>query len=175
MSVIRKITVYAIFLAIIILLLLPPVAAAGQGEKTNLSINLRYSSYLDGVIPGTDNVAYLEVNNFGETDIHNITFEANLFEAAPLAGWEMTFDPEKLDLLTAGSINMVKVNIVPDEAAPQKDYTILITADADEVQAMTYAHISIHSDNSLWIWIGIGIGLAVIIIFIIIYLKSSKN
>lgn len=79
-------------------------------------------------------------------------------------GWKVTFDPETLPGLAAGTDQTVNVAITPSEKAIAGDYMVTIRAGADGVSAPAQFRVTVNT-STLWGIVGIGIiGLAVIVL-----------
>jgi uncharacterized membrane protein len=98
---------------------------------------------------GDNKTLDLVVKNTGSAELKNIS----LVSAAP-ANWNVRFDPQKIDDLSAGQSVQVAAIITPDSKALVGDYMANLTAKASEASALAPLRVSVET-SLLWSWTGI--------------------
>ena len=91
----------------------------------------------------------LVVKNTGSADLKNIA----LVSAVP-ANWNVSFEPQKIDNLSAGQSVQVSATITPDSKAIVGDYMANLTAKAAGASALAPLRVSVET-SLLWSWAGI--------------------
>jgi len=98
----------------------------------------------------------LEVRNTGSSELKGIEMSAS-----KPADWEVTFDPEKVESLIAGSSTTVTALVKASRKAIPGDYVVKMTARTPEVSSTADFRMSVKT-SMLWGWIGILIIAAVL-------------
>lgn len=91
----------------------------------------------------------LVVKNTGSADLKNI----ELLSTVP-PNWNVSFDPQKIDNLSAGQSAQVAATITPDDKAIVGDYMANLTAKAAEASSLAPLRISVET-SMLWTWAGV--------------------
>jgi uncharacterized membrane protein len=91
----------------------------------------------------------LEVRNTGSSELKNIEFSSG----KPI-GWDVTFEPSKVESLVTGSSTSVTALVKASEKAIPGDYVLKMTARTPEVTAASDFRMSVKT-SMLWGWIGI--------------------
>lgn len=119
---------------------------------------------------GRDNIYSLIITNVGTATIDNVTFSSEKPE-----GWEITFTPDKLDLLNTLDQNTVDVNIKPPPKTVAGDYMIKLhvsgnqaTADAMDVRVTV-------KTPSIWGWVGVFIIVVVVVGLIFTFMRFGRR
>ncbi len=149
----------------LVLFLLPQSAFAQ--DKTDLSLFLLPAHYPYEVKAGEDNIFYLEVRNYGTTDITDIVFSADKPE-----GWTIEFSPGQFNSIASGSLQTVDVNIRPPLDATKGKHDITIIATATEMRKVANFELEIKA-ASYWLWVGIGVAVVVVAGFILVFLRMG--
>ena len=89
------------------------------------------------------------VRNTGSADLRNI----ELLSAVP-PNWNVSFDPKKIDNLSAGQSAQVAATITPDDKAIVGDYMANLTAKTPEASSLAPLRVSVET-SLLWSWAGI--------------------
>ena len=103
----------------------------------------------DELTAGSEKKIDLEVHNTGSADLKTITFTA-----AKPSKWEVTFTPQKIENLSAGSTEHVTATIKADKKAIPGDYVTKITAKASETSSEVSFRMTVKSPM-LWGWAGV--------------------
>ena len=105
---------------------------------------------------GKDNSLSIKLFNLGSADIENITFSSSNPD-----GWDITFDPDKVDSIPSIDEKEVKVIIKPPRKTIAGDYMITLRANSKEVSDKLELRVTVLTP-SIWGWVGILIVLLVI-------------
>ena len=85
-----------------------PGQLLAQEDRVGLSLRLLPEYYYSEIIPGEENILYLEIRNEGSNEITDI----RLVSTEP-KGWIVYFKPDSIAYLTAGSFQTIDVIVVP--------------------------------------------------------------
>jgi uncharacterized membrane protein len=146
-----------------------PVPLLAQKVTTDLVMNL-IPYYNARTVPGQDNRAYLEIRNIGNTAINHIKLTAEIPE-----GWTLEFSPGNIDLLNAGAVQTIDLNIRPPQDTREDDYRINIIAQADELRKVQTFFVNVRKPTTYWLWVGGALGVVIIAVFVVIFLRMSKK
>jgi len=91
----------------------------------------------------------LVVKNTGSADMKNIDLLSS-----PPPNWNVSFEPKKIENLSAGQSTQVTATITPDDKAIAGDYMANLTAKAAETSALVPLRVSVEA-SLLWSWAGI--------------------
>jgi len=91
----------------------------------------------------------LVVKNTGSADLKNIELQSTV-----PPNWNVSFDPQKIDNLSAGQSAQVAATITPDDKTIVGDYMANLTAKTAEASSLAPLRISIET-SLLWSWAGI--------------------
>ncbi len=105
---------------------------------------------------GEDNSFSIRLVNAGSAAIENVTFASNKPD-----GWEIAFEPDKVESVDAGTIQDVNVIIKPARKTIAGDYMVTLRANSKEVSDTMDLRITVLTP-SIWGWVGILIVLAVV-------------
>ncbi|WP_258359168.1 NEW3 domain-containing protein [Moorella sulfitireducens] len=145
-----------------------PIQASAGNSKAGvvLKVNITGTYTLELTTPtgrlnadavaGRESPVTLVVKNTGSADMANITFAA-----AAASGWAVTFKPEKIDLLPAGSSQQVTAFIKPSSKAIAGDYVVSISADSQETSANADFRVSVRTST---LWGAVGVILVLIVV-----------
>ena len=112
---------------------------------------------------------HFTVDNIGTGPVQRINLLADIPE-----GWEVTFDPDLIDLLPAGEKVEVNVTITPAADAVPGDYRILLTA--LNPQANTFLDIRVLVGKSfLWQAFGLAMMILVLSSLVGLYIRLTKH
>lgn len=90
----------------------------------------------------------LVVKNTGSADVKNIDLLSS-----PPPNWNVSFEPKKIENLSAGQSTQVTATITPDDKAIAGDYMANLTAKAAETSALAPLRVSVET-SLLWSWAG---------------------
>jgi uncharacterized membrane protein len=163
----RKI-IFSLLAAVILALFCWPSAVLAQDPKTDLQL------YVSGGFPGTltagkETHFYLTLKNNGDTIISGISFSHDAPQDV-----QVSFDPDSVASLTAGSSNSVDVTVTAGKSSGSRDYNINLIANSPQTRAVTTLYFRVQGGSSYWTWVGLGLGLIVVIGFILVYRRLSK-
>ncbi|MCK4862687.1 MAG: hypothetical protein KAS25_00255 [Dehalococcoidales bacterium] len=119
---------------------------------------------------GRDNYFSLEVTNFGTDTMNNITFSSE-----KPSGWEITFQPDKIDLIEIFDPKTVDVNIKPPPKTVAGDYMITLRVSGEQATADKISVRVTVETPTIWGWVGVVIILIVIIGLIVIFMRLGRR
>ena len=119
---------------------------------------------------GRDNIYSLEVANFGTDSMTNITFTSQ-----KPSGWEITFEPEKLDVLEIFEPRTVDVNIKPPPKTVAGDYMITLRVSGEEANADKISVRVTVETPTIWGWVGVAIIIIVIVGLVVIFMRLGRR
>ena len=97
----------------------------------------------------------LEIRNTGSSELKGIEFSS-----AKPTGWDVTFEPAKVESLIAGSSTMVTASVKASRKAIPGDYVVKMTARTPEASSTADFRIMVKT-SMLWGWLGILVIVAV--------------
>jgi uncharacterized membrane protein len=119
---------------------------------------------------GRDNTYSIVLTNAGTATIDNISFSSDKPD-----GWEITFKPDKLDLLNTLDQSTVDVDIKPPPKTVAGDYMITLhvsgtqaTADKMDVRVTV-------KTPTIWGWVGVIIIVIVVAGLIVIFMRFGRR
>jgi uncharacterized membrane protein len=112
-------------------------------------------------MPGKPANLSLFVKNTGSAVNRNITFSSFKPE-----NWEVTFKPEKIDVLEPNALKQVEVTVKPAQQALVGDYSVGVMVNGEKSDKTIEFRVTVKASTA-WGWIGIGI-----IIFVIAGLSA---
>jgi uncharacterized membrane protein len=107
-------------------------------------------------MPGKPSIVSLFVKNTGSAPNKGVSFSSFKPE-----NWEVTFKPEKLDVLEPNAIKQIEVTIKPSAQALVGDYSVGFMVDGEKANKTVEMRVTVKASTA-WGWIGIGIILFVI-------------
>lgn len=119
---------------------------------------------------GRDNIYSLEVGNFGTDSMNNITFTSD-----KPSGWEITFEPEKIDVLEIFEPQTVDVNIKPPPKTVAGDYMITLRISGEQANADKISVRVTVETPTIWGWVGVAIIIIVIIGLAVIFMRLGRR
>jgi uncharacterized repeat protein (TIGR01451 family) len=129
------------------------------------SIQQRYNTT---AAAGQDNVYSIIVRNMGTAPIDNITFSSEKPD-----GWEITFEPDKIDSLDAQ--NTVDVNIKPPPKTVSGDYIITLHVSGTQATAdQMDVRVTVETPT-IWGWVGVIIIVLVVAGLIFIFMRFGRR
>ncbi len=163
-------TCWLFWLTIVLMTLLLPRQTLAQEGKINLTLRLVSDSYYNKVTVGKDNLFFLEVRNTGDRAITNISLSSQRPE-----GWAIEFKPERIDYLSAGSLQTVDVNVKPASDTDKGEYGVTIIAEASETRKSSAVRFTVETDRAVWLWGGVALVFVVAATFIVLFLRSNRQ
>jgi uncharacterized membrane protein len=119
---------------------------------------------------GRDNTYSLVITNTGTAPIDNVTFSSEKPD-----GWEITFKPDKLDLLNTLDQNTVDVDIKPPPKTVAGDYMITLHVSGTQATASkTDVRVTVETP-SIWGWVGVFIIVVVVAGLIVIFMRFGRR
>ena len=101
------------------------------------------------ITAGNDRKVGLLVKNTGSTELRDV----NLTATTP-SGWEVVFEPKKIDKIEAGQHTEVLAEVKADRKAIAGDYVTSISAKTPEVTSKVSLRVSVKTPM-FWGWVGI--------------------
>jgi uncharacterized membrane protein len=98
---------------------------------------------------GRETTTTLVVKNTGSADLRNVKLTAR-----QPSNWDVTFEPEQIDLLKAGESQEVKATIKPDSKAIAGDYMVTMTASTQETSSKAEFRVTVKT-STLWGLVGV--------------------
>ncbi len=111
----------------------------------------------------------LVINNTGSTQLSNISLGAT----TPL-GWEVTFDPEKIDIIAPGKSGQVSATLKVDKKAIAGDYVTRFNAVAPETTSEADFRVTVRTPM-IWGWLGIFIIIGALGIVYYLFRKYGRR
>jgi len=96
------------------------------------------------------------VKNSGSAANHDVKFMSFKPE-----NWNVTFNPEQVDLIDPGDLKQIEMTITPYDDALVGDYSISVNIEGEKASKMIEFRTTVKA-SAAWGWIGIGIIVAVI-------------
>lgn len=141
-------------------------AGAGQTVSVPLRVHLLGSYQLNLTTPsgrlnasgtaGATSTTALLLQNTGSAPLRNVSLSAN----AP-NNWNVTFKPDRINALPAGSSQQVTMTVRPGSNAIAGDYDVSVSANTPATSATQDIRYTVGA-STLWGWIGVLVVLAVI-------------
>ncbi|MFC2012949.1 NEW3 domain-containing protein [Chloroflexota bacterium] len=166
----KKVLWLFLLIAALLACLGSPTTLIAQEAKVDLSLRMLPEYRYKEVIPGDDNALFMEVRNNGDKEITNIRFDSDKPE-----GWVVDFKPDSIDYLSAGSSQMIDVNVIPSLEASRGEYDLAFIAEADETRTATSTMLRVETGYSFWLWVGFGVAALAIMGFIFIFLRFGRQ
>ncbi|KHG66218.1 ABC transporter substrate-binding protein [Thermus sp. 2.9] len=104
------------------------------------------------VVAGRENPVKLLVKNEGSAPAKNLSFSA-----MEPSGWEVKFEPDKLEALNPGQEQEVTARIKPTPKAVTGDYMVTLSLSGDEGVSASLDYRATVVRSSLWGLVGVGI------------------
>jgi uncharacterized membrane protein len=160
------------------------VASDDVKSELNLKVVItsRFSIALstpDGILSGQiteskDNFFKVNVKNTGSTVMENINLTSRI-RGAP-SGWDVTFDPDKIDTLAANNTKEVKVNIKPTAKTISGDYEVVITAKPENASTSDELTLRVTVlTRTIWGWVGVAIVVLVVAGLIAMFIFMGRR
>lgn len=130
-------------------------------------VNERYNTDASA---GKDNIFTIGLVNTGTAGIENVTFSASKPD-----GWEIEFEPKKIDLLEMADPKEIDVNIKPPPKTVAGDYMITVRVSGKQVSADKIDIRVTVKSPAIWGWVGVGIIAVVVIGLIFIFMRFGRR
>lgn len=119
---------------------------------------------------GQDNTFSIQVTNLGTATIDNIAFSSDKPD-----GWQITYQPEKIDLLNVVDQKTVDVIIKPPPKTVAGDYMITLNVSGKQASAdKMNVRVTVETP-SVWGWVGVIIIVLVVIGLIAVFMRFSRR
>ena len=91
-------------------------------------------------------------------------------------GWNITFDPKKIDRIAVGGASEVKVIIKPAPKTISGDYEVTFYAsnDAQTVGNEITIRVTVETE-SIWSWVGVGVVILVVLGLIAMFIFLGRR
>ena len=120
--------------------------------KPELSFTTKEGRLSGRAYAGRENPVKLLVKNTGSAPIKNLTFSAS-----EPSGWEVKWDPEKIEVLEPNKEQEVTARIKPSPKAVAGDYMVTLSASGDEGVSQSLDYRVTVFTSTLWGLLGVGI------------------
>ena len=120
--------------------------------KPELSFTTKEGRLSGRAYAGRENPVKLLVKNTGSAPIKNLTFSAS-----EPSGWEVKWDPEKIEVLEPNKEQEVTARIKPSPKAVAGDYMVTLSASGDEGVSQSLDYRLTVFTSTLWGLLGVGI------------------
>ncbi|MEE9520471.1 MAG: NEW3 domain-containing protein [Dehalococcoidales bacterium] len=121
------------------------------------------------VTAGEDNHITILLINTGTGTIEDLTLSSDKPE-----GWDITFNPEKIDTLEPFLRREVDVVIKPPKKAIAGDYVATLTSDSERGSDSLEMRITVLT-STIWGWAGIGIAAGVIAGLVVLFRRLGRR
>jgi uncharacterized membrane protein len=119
---------------------------------------------------GRDNIFSIVVTNVGTAPIDGITFSSDKPD-----GWEITYQPEKIDALQIVDPKTIDVNIKPPPKTVAGDYMITLRVSGKQASATSMDIRVTVETPTIWGWVGVGIIVVVVIGLVVIFMRFGRR
>ncbi|MBI2954463.1 MAG: hypothetical protein HYY30_09125 [Chloroflexi bacterium] len=123
---------------------------------TNMTIDTSDSRLNTQGTAGAATNVTLKLTNNGTADLRNISFSSG-----KPTDWEVTFTPDKLDLLTVGESYEVNVAVKPTAKAIAGDYSVSVMANSGYLSKDLQLRMTVETPT-IWGWVGVAIVVVVL-------------
>jgi uncharacterized membrane protein len=120
--------------------------------------------------PGEDNTYSITVANVGTAAIDNITCTAD-----KPTGWEVTFNPAKIDSLEILDSKTIDVNIKPPHKTVAGDYIITLRVSGKQASSSSMEIRVTVATPSIWGWVGVGIIAVVVVGLVVVFMRFGRR
>jgi uncharacterized membrane protein len=147
-----------------------------------VEITARYAIQVmtpDGLLSTTvtadqSNPVKLELRNTGSSPLDKIVL-SQYIKGAP-SGWEIKFDPEKIDTLAPGNDKEVTMSVKPSSKTISGDYEIVVTGKTEANTASSDITLRVTVlTQQIWGWVGIGIIVLVVAGLIAMFILLGRR
>lgn len=107
-------------------------------------------------VAGQESVMTLWVGNTGTAEVKGISFSSTKPD-----GWDIKFEPDKIDTLTARDIKEISVKIKPPDKTIAGDYVISLNALGERSSSTKDIRVTVSTPTK---WGAIGVGIVVVVI-----------
>jgi uncharacterized membrane protein len=123
---------------------------------------------------GKDNYFTILVTNTGSADLQKVELSSAI--TGKPSGWDITFDPEDIDVLPVGANREVQVNIKPAQKTIAGDYMVAISASPESGYAFDAIDVRVTVlTPTIWGWVGIGIVILVIAGLVVMFMRLGRR
>jgi uncharacterized membrane protein len=164
-----KLCYLSLFIAVMLALLLPAHALA-QDFKDSLTIRYVTGRYNSELVPGESETVFMEIANTSDDPTSNILFTSDAPE-----DWAIEFNPQEIEVLSAGSYQTVEISITAPQNVEKGDYSVIVIADSDVGRRVMSIFFRVEKGTSIWVWVGSALGALVIAIFVVIFKRFGRD
>jgi len=123
---------------------------------------------------GEDNYFTIFVTNTGSADFQKVNFSSTI--TGKPAGWNITFEPQDIDVLPVGAKREVQINIKPAQKTIAGDYMLAISASPEPGYAFDSIDVRVTVlTPTIWGWVGIGIVVLVIVGLAVMFMRLGRR
>jgi uncharacterized repeat protein (TIGR01451 family) len=135
-----------------------------------MSVSPSNQLYSTQVKAGKDNTYSVTVTNMGTAPITEINFSAS-----KPSGWEVTYQPEKIDTLEILDPRTVDIDIKPPSDTVAGDYMITLRIAGKQAYASSLDIRVTVVTPSIWGWVGVIIIVVVVIGLVIVFMRFGRR
>ncbi len=156
-----------------------PSASIDFTAKITARYGLKTSSALEGgrlnikTNAGSEGYLPITITNSGSAALDKVTFSSTKPD-----GWNITFQPNEIEALSAGDSREVGVSITPPANTISGDYMVNLNFSSDPETSTAPSQINIRvtvATSTKWGWIGVGIVIAVIVGLAVIFSRMGRR
>ena len=123
---------------------------------------------------GKDNSFSIVITNTGSAELEKLSFISPAKDRP--SGWNIEFDPAKIDSLPAGGQQEIKVNLLPPSKTISGDYIVPIEVEPESGYAWDKLEIRVTVlTPTIWGWVGVGIVVLVVIGLVVMFMRLGRR
>ncbi|MFC1942082.1 NEW3 domain-containing protein [Chloroflexota bacterium] len=119
---------------------------------------------------GKENYFSVDIGNLGTAPIENIKFSSTKPE-----GWNIDFEPEKVDSIESFDTQAIDINIQPPADAISGDYNVTIRASGQQTTTDEVKLRVTVKTSPTWQWVGVGVIVLVVAAVVVIFMRFSRR
>lgn len=109
------------------------------------------------------------IGNAGTAPLNNLAFISSKPD-----GWEVNFNPDKVDSLNSGEVREVKMEITAPDRAVAGDYMLAVTTNSPDSSKSIDFRVTV-STPTIWGWIGAFIVAAVVLALAAVFIRLGRR
>ncbi len=109
------------------------------------------------------------IGNAGTAPLNNLSFISSKPD-----GWEVNFNPDKVDSLNSGEVREVKMEITAPDRAVAGDYMLAVTTNSPDSSKSIDFRVTV-STPTIWGWIGAFIVAAVVLALAAVFIRLGRR
>ena len=121
------------------------------------------------VTAGEESQVDFLIGNAGTAPLNNLAFISSKPD-----GWEVNFNPDKVDSLNSGEVREVKMEITAPDRAVAGDYMLAVTTNSPDSSKSIDFRVTV-STPTIWGWIGAFIVAAVVLALAAVFIRLGRR